>query len=179
MGDLPRIYIDACCFIDMVKTSVAAKIESDRERDVWHLKRILEANRDREVEVYTSVLSIAECQHVGEETVTAEVKAQFNALLMSGQYARLVQVTPFIAQDARDLRWNRNVNLRGADAIHLASALDRKCAEFLTTNGRFEKVDKFSGQLSQSGLAVLRGRDTKLLPSKYRQIDWEKSQGAH
>ncbi|WAX94419.1 PIN domain-containing protein [Aminobacter sp. NyZ550] len=170
MADLPRVYVDACCFIDMVKTEVGAQIESDREHDVWHLKRLLEANRDREVEIYTSTITIAECQHVGDEDVTEAVKARFSALLMSGQYVRLVEVTPFIAQDARDLRWVRNVALRGADSIHVASALDRRCGEFLSTNGRFARVDKYSGVLSNLGLNVRRARNTILLPSKYRQL---------
>lgn len=89
---------------------------------------------------------------------------------MSGQYVRLVEVTPFIAQDARDLRWVRNVALRGADSVHVASALDRKCGEFLSSNGRFSKVDKYSGMLSNLGLTVRQARDTILLPSKYRQL---------
>jgi predicted nucleic acid-binding protein len=179
MADLPRIYVDACCFIDMVKTDVGATIESDREHDVWHLKRLLEANRDKEIEVYTSTLSIAECQHVGEENVTDAVKARFSALLMSGQYVRLVEVTPFIAQDARDLRWTRNIALRGADSVHVASAIDRRCGEFLTSNGRFDRVDKFSGQLSNLGVTVRRGRDTQLLPSKYRQLKLEDQANGH
>lgn len=179
MADLPRVYVDACCFIDMVKTEVEAKIESDRELDVWHLKRLLEANRDKEIEVYTSTLTIAECQHVGDEDVTDAVKARFSALLMSGQYVRLVEVTPFIGQDARDLRWARKIALRGADSVHVASALDRRCGEFLTSNGRFGRIDKFSGQISILGLIVRRGRDTELLPQKYRQLNLEDKSNAH
>lgn len=179
MADLPRIYVDACCFIDMVKTEVGAKIESDREIDVWHLKRILEANRDNEVEVYTSTLSIAECQHVGEEDVSDAVKQRFSGLLMSGQYVRLVELTPFIAQDARDLRWTRNIALKGADSVHVSSALDRRCGEFLTSNGRFEKVDRYSGALSKIGLHVRRGKETQLLPSKYRQLNLEDRNNGH
>lgn len=181
MADLPRVYVDACCFIDMVKTGVGAtRIESDREHDVWHLKRLLEANRDREMEIYTSTLTIAECQHAGDgDDVSSAVKERFSALLMSGQYVRLVEVTPFIAQDARDLRWVRNVALKGADSVHVASALDRKCGEFLTTNGRFKRVDTYSGELTTLGLAVRRARETQLLPSKYRQLRLEDQANGH
>lgn len=179
MADLPRIYVDACCFIDMVKTDVGAKIESDRELDVWHLKRLLEANRDKEVEIYTSTLSIAECQHVGEEDVSDAVKGRFSALLMSGQYVRLVELTPFIAQNARDLRWTKEIALRGADSVHVASALDRRCGEFLTSNGRFDRVERHSGALSNHGMSVRRGRQTQMLPSKYRQLNLEGNGNAH
>ena len=113
MADAQRIYIDSCCFIDMVKTKVGKKLVSDREMDVWFLKRLLEANRDGEVHCFTSTFSIAECSHDGDGKVTDTVKSEFNRLLMSGQYIRLVQMTPFIAQDARDLRWNHNLGIRG------------------------------------------------------------------
>lgn len=58
-----------------------------------------------EVHLFTSTLTIAECRHVGDTVLTEEVKSRFNRLLMSGQYLRLVQMTPFIASDARDLHW--------------------------------------------------------------------------
>jgi predicted nucleic acid-binding protein len=118
----------------MVKVAVGSTLQTEREHDVWHLKKLLEAARDKEVEAYTSVLTISECTHVGEQNITDDVKTNFSAILMSGQYVRLVQTTPFIGEDARDLRWTHGIALRGADAIHIASALDRKCEEFITIN---------------------------------------------
>jgi predicted nucleic acid-binding protein len=170
MADVRRIYVDSCGFIDMVKTKVGKLLSNDREMDVWFLKRLLEANRDKEVEVYTSTIALAECSHGGDGDTSEAVKNAFSLLLMSGQYVRLIQTTPFIGMDARDLRWKYGIALRGADAIHVASALDRKCEELLTTDGRLARLSTYRGALNNMGLAVRSGRETQCLPEKYRQL---------
>jgi hypothetical protein len=68
MAEARRVYIDSCCFIDMVKVKLGKVLNSDRELDVWHLKHLLEAHRDKEVELFTSTLTIAECSHGGDGT---------------------------------------------------------------------------------------------------------------
>lgn len=170
MSDARKIYLDACCFIDMVKTQIGKTLVQDREHDVWHLKRLLEAQRDREIEIYTSTLTIAECSHGGDGDISATVKSEFTRLLMSGQYVKLVQLTPFIAVDARDLRWTHGMAIRGADGIHVASALAMKCEEFLSSDARLARLGKVGTTLSKLGLHVRSGRDTKCLPEKYRQL---------
>ncbi|MGH6846211.1 MAG: type II toxin-antitoxin system VapC family toxin [Methylocella sp.] len=170
MADVRKSYLDACCFIDMVKTKVGKILTKDKETDVWFLKRLLEANRDGEVEIYTSTLTIAECTHGGDGDISPTVKSELNRLLMSGQYVRLVQMTPFIAVDARDLRWNHGITLRGADSIHVSSALALKCEEFLSANGRLARIDQHSARLAKLGIQVPAGRDTLCLPEKYRQL---------
>src|SRR5579862_6911494 len=171
MADVQRVYIDSCCFIDMVKTKVGHKLVSDREQDVWFLKRLLEANRDGEVQCFTSILTIAECSHDGEAKISDAVKSEFNRLLMSGQYVRLVQITPFIATDARDLRWNHGIKVRGADAIHVASAVAMKCEEILSCNAKLARLTQIKGALVKLGTQVRRGKETVCLPAKYRQLD--------
>lgn len=168
MADNCGIYLDACCFIDMVKEHVGQPLPADRSADVWYLKQITQACRDGELDVYTSVISIAECTHASGDMSPA-VRTRFDALLMSGQYVRLVQPTPFIATDARDLRWKHNLSLRGADAIHVASALDRKCEEFITTDGQTKKMAA-QATLAQLGLRVIRASQTICLPGKYLQL---------
>jgi predicted nucleic acid-binding protein len=170
MTDAIKTYVDACCFIDMVKTKVGKTLEQGREHDVWHLKRLLEAHRDKEIEIYTSTLTIAECSHGGDGDTSPVVKSEFTRLLMSGQYVRLVQLTPFIAVDARDLRWNHGMAIRGADAIHVASALAMKCEEFLSSNGRLARLGLAGTTLAKLGLHVRSGKDTQCLPEKYRQL---------
>jgi predicted nucleic acid-binding protein len=170
MADVRKVYVDACSFIDMVKIKVGKSVTEEREQDVWHLKRLLEANRDKEVEIYSSTVSIAECTHAGENDIRPPVKSEFDRLLMSGQYVRLVQLTPFIAVDARDLRWIHGINLKGADSIHVASALAMKCEEFLTTNGRLERLGGAQTTLARLGLRIRSGRDTQCLPERYRQL---------
>lgn len=175
MAEIRRIYIDSCCFIDMVQVAVGKTVASDKEKDVWHLKRLLEAVRDKEIAAFTSTLTIAECQHVGDGKVTEGVKSQFSRLLMSGQYVNLVQATPFIAQDARDLRWIKGISLRGADGLHVASALAMKCEEFLSSDNRIGRINAVAKVLVKDSLRVCRGKDTQCLPDKYRQLNLDEN----
>ena len=96
-----------------------------RNADVWFLWKMLEAHKEKDIEVFTSVLTIAECTHADGNS-EQKVRELCTRLLMSGQYVTLVQPTPFIGADARDLRWIHGIALKGADALHVASGLDRK-----------------------------------------------------
>lgn len=173
MADECRVYVDSCSLVDMVKTKIGRRLDSDRERDVWYLKRLLEASRDKEIEVYTSTITVAECSHGGDNDISETVKSAFTAILTSGQYVRLVQTTPFIAIDARDLRWKYGISLKGADAIHVASAIDRRCEEFLTSDGRLLRLGQHRQALSRFGLEIRAGRETQCLPDKYRQLKFD------
>ena len=164
MNDKPRIYMDACCFIDMAKQA-ARILPSGRGNEVWFLRNLLEAAKDKEIQVYTSVLSVVECTHA-DGNVNAGVRDTFTRLLMSGQYVTLVQPTPFVAADGRDLRWKHGIMLHGADYLHVASAISVQCAEFLTTDGR---ITKNAGKIKMLGLQVLPAEQTACLPDKYKQ----------
>jgi predicted nucleic acid-binding protein len=170
MPDLRRVYVDSCCFIDMVKFAVGHSELNEREKDVWTLKKLLEAHRDKEIKVFTSTLTIAECTHIGEIKLSERVKSEFTRLLMSGQYLHLVQITPFIATDARDLRWNHGINLRGADGIHVACALAMKCEEFLSCDEKLTRVEAQGDKLLNLGLSPRRAAATLCLPEQYRQL---------
>lgn len=169
MADLRRVYIDSCCFIDMVKSAIGTVL-SEREKDVWTLKKLLEAHRDREVRVFTSTLTIAECTHAGEASLSDKVRSEFTRLLMSGQYLQLVQMTPFMATDARDLRWTHGIKLGGADAVHVASALAMKCEEFLSCDAKLTRIEAQGDKIQRLGLIPRRGAATLCLPEKYRQL---------
>ncbi len=149
----------------MVKQEVGIQIAKDRVADVWYMKQLLQASRDGEISTFVSALAIAECTAAGEQ-VDQRVRSAFNWLLTSGQYVVLVQPTPF--KDARDLRWKHGIVLSGADAVHIASALDRKCDEFITTNGQMKKMSA-TPKLLSLGLRVIRASSTICLPDKYRQ----------
>lgn len=180
MAELRRVYIDTCCLIDLVKIELGQLLTTDKQNDVWHVKKLLEANRDGELQVFTSTLTIAECRHAGANVPVSEtVKSQISRLLMSGQYMRLVQMTPFIAEDAQDLSWKHGLSLKGADSVHVASALDRKCHELLTGDGRMVRIGVHSNALSGMGLDVCEGRSTKSLPEKYRQLELDDGQSVH
>jgi predicted nucleic acid-binding protein len=156
--------MDSPCFIDMAKSAIGKSPDASAD-DVWHLKKLLEAAKAGDLAVFTSSLSVAECSHA-EGVADAEVQRLFKGLLTSGQYVYLVQDSVLVAERARDLRWVHKLTLRGADSVHVASALEMKCIEFVTTD---EKIHKQKSVLRPLGLAVIYAHETTLLPDEYRQ----------
>jgi len=167
MPEKPRIYIDAAPFIDLVKVKVGAGITSDISRDAWAVENLLAAAREGLILVFTSTLTIAECTHVGDPVKLNAAKPFFYGLLASGKSGvRLVQTTFSIVERARDLRWLNQVGLKGADAVHVASALHMQCDELLTGDGR---IHREASLLAPMNLRVTRPGDTRLLPAKFQQ----------
>lgn len=160
----------ACCFIDLVKGSVGKALEPERDREVWFIEALLKASANRDLEVYTSTITVAECTHVGDENITDEVKELFVRFLTSGRHVVLIQPDVFIAEDARDLRWKHKIALSGADALRVASALSVGCKEFLTTDQRRKGPLGQADKIAQLGMYVIVPSATGLLPDEYRQI---------
>lgn len=140
-----RVYLDACCFIELAAYKVGFH-KLKREEDVRFLDRVLKAAFDGKLEVYTSTLSVAECRYVlstadSKKILTDEIKRLFQDLLTSGQFVILVQDSVLVAERARNLYWVHQLNVKGPDAIHIASALEMSCDEFLTfdENGPFKQ----------------------------------------
>jgi PIN domain len=82
---------------------------------------------------------------------------------------KLVQDSIFIAERARDLCWKHNIRLQGMDAIHVASAIDADCTEFLTRDTDMSKA-KVAGKLralADAGISVITPSQSKLLPPRY------------
>ncbi|MFZ2656072.1 MAG: PIN domain-containing protein [Victivallales bacterium] len=162
-----KIYLDAAPIIDLVKIKVGIDLDEEEGKNVWYTDRILEAARKGDVELYTSILTIAECTHVKDKAKIESAKPFFMGLLASGKSGiRLIQPTLTIVESARDLRWIHKANLSGMDSIHIASALHFKCDEFLTTD---RKVLKNSKTISKLNLKLYKPLETILLPSLYLQ----------
>jgi predicted nucleic acid-binding protein len=171
----PRLYLDSCVFIDLAKVSLeigTEELDPSRRDDVWFARRLCDASRDGAVEIFTSTITVAECQHV-EGVVTDPIKELFDAFLMSGRVVTLVSADLFVAEEARRLRWDYNLSLAGADAIHLASAKLVKCSEFVTTDGhlRKQKIQSAKTVLEDNFIKIIRASQTRLLPREYRQAD--------
>ena len=170
MAQLSKVYFDNTMFVDIVRTDLGKSLDSDRVADVWVAKRLMEAHRDKEVKVMTSVLTIGECTHGGDGDVSDRAQFLISKLLMSGDYVHIIQTTPFIATDARDLRWVHGINLKGVDGIHAASALSQNCNEFVTTDGRFDRLYVHKEAFERLGMRIVHARDSQCLPAKYRQL---------
>lgn len=171
MTDLNRVYIDSCLFINLAKHELVMASKDVNERNAWLTKQFIKAAKDKNIQVLTSSLSIAECTHIqGKGSPSDEARQFFDGLLASGvSGVNLVQPTLTIIRKARDLRWIHDIPLQGAlDAIHVASALDRKCGELLTTD---KKILNKNSKLHKLGLKICEPEETVLLPDKYRQED--------
>jgi predicted nucleic acid-binding protein len=163
-----RIYIDACPIIDYVKGDRAKDITEKIKSNNWLIRQMLTAASQKEIELVTSTLTIAECRRAyTDKPATEEQKRLIRSVLTSEKIFVLIQVTPGVAKRARDLEWEEGINLKGADAIHVASALITDCAELFTTDAR--GMFKNALKIEKLGLRIIQASDTALLPPKYLQ----------
>lgn len=164
----PRIYFDACPIIDLVKHRLQMQSTDEGQKSAWFTDRLIQAAKLQRVDLFTSTLTIAECTHVKDQTRDKEAQPFFLGVLASGKSGfALVQPTVTIAESARNLRWIHGLALKGADAVHVASALAMKCDEFITTDikGLLNRADA----LAKLNLRVCRPSDTRLLPPEFLQ----------
>jgi hypothetical protein len=167
---MQSIYIEAAPFIDLAKFAANIHVPG-REQDMWFLQKLLEAARAEEITIWTSHLSVAECTSVGEPSITEAVKRFYTELLESGKGGIILTASTLsVIHKARDLAWNDNIRLAGADSIHVASALHHKCEEFLTFD---VKILSYSSQLAAKGMRCINPRDTRVLPAHYVQLSLE------
>lgn len=159
-----KLYMDSTCFIDMAKNAVGT-LPDGLNNDVWFCKKLLEAHRDGKIEVFTAVLTIAECQHA-DGICDEKVQRLFKSLLTSGQFVFLVQDTPIIADRARNLRWTYKLAFKGADSLHIASALEMGCSEFVTSD---EDILSHANEALKLGIRIIHPHETSILPDEYRQ----------
>ena len=171
----PRIYIETCPIIDVIKGRTSGYLTEDRKNDLWYTETSLQAALDGEIEVVTSMLTIAECRRAKQDKPpTEEMKRVIRSVLTSGKIFNLAELTQSIAEKARDLEWEDGVNLKGADAVHIATALKTGCKEFFTSDGRGPLNN--AATILTLGLKVIRPAQTLALPSDYKQghLDHEK-----
>jgi hypothetical protein len=120
------------------------------------------------------MLSIAECTHIrepsGPSQATKDLLIEF---LTSGTVVDLVEADIFVMERSRDLLWNDNIILAGADSIHVATALFSGCSEFLTLDEKLKKEKLVAAVplLDNLGLKLLRPQQTMRLPNEYRTDD--------
>jgi predicted nucleic acid-binding protein len=165
---IDRIYMDSCCFIEAVKYDVGDETDPARQNAIWYIKQCLLAARSGDLEVITSNLTLAESRRA-DGAPTEEVKRLLKSILTSGKVVKLAQVTQSIAEKARDLHWVNQINLGGADAIHVATALTLGCKEFLTFDERRKSPLAFENELMHLGLKIITPANTKILPILYLQ----------
>lgn len=165
----PRIYIDSCYFIDAIKYRAGFSIDPDRSRDLDYVKACLEAVRAGDIEIITSTLTIAEVRRA-EGTPDDRVKRLIRSVLTSGRLVKLAEVTQTIGEKARDLQWDYGINLSGADAIHVATAIITDCKELLTLDARRKSPHMYATEIASLGVRVIRAANSLVLPTGYIQV---------
>jgi predicted nucleic acid-binding protein len=174
---LDKIYIDSCCFIEAIKHDVG-KSDPSRDDDIWYTQKILEAAKNGDVEVFTSHLTITECRRAHDTgKPTDEVKRLIRSILMSGKVVRLAELTLSIAEKARDLHWEHDLNLGGADSIHVATALSLGCTELFTYDMKKKSPIAYTSELENLGVKPIKPSQTNLLPPKYNQLTIQNIKG--
>jgi hypothetical protein len=168
--DRPRIYIDANVIIEMGKMKLG-KHRKDRENDLWFFQQMLKAHSDKQIELITSSVTIAECTHA-EGVYDQTVQDFFSGILLSGTLMTLIQDSVFVAEKARDLRWKYDIKLKGLDAIHVASAVDAGAKEFVSWDAEIDDKNQFADAISKLkglGIHVILPSQSSKLPGNYRQ----------
>ena len=149
------IYMDSCCFIDVAKYELGRRDTIDHlDEKEEHIKaciQILDAAKRGQIWVLTGNITISECQHLSG-FVDEEVKRLFRSVLTSGRIVKIVADSIFIAERARNLMWDYHIKLGGADAHHIATALESKCNEFVTSD---KGILKWAGEIQKLGLKVI------------------------
>ncbi len=177
MSRIPHIYMDSCCFIDMVAIELNLNRSKEIHDKVWFCKKMIIASQDGGINVYTSTWTINECLFVretesqqSEKILNDEVKNLFRAILESGKSGVYpVDSTIFIKERARGLIWDYGLTgIKVADSIHIATAIEMECGEFITGDGR-SILNKATELKDKFGIDVIKPQNTLLLPDKYRQ----------
>lgn len=165
----PRIYIDSCYFIDAIKSRAGFSVDPDRSRDLAYVKACLEAVRAGDIEVITSTLTIAEVRRA-EGAPDDNVKRLIRSVLTSGRLVKLAEVTQSVGEKARDLHWDHGINLSGADAIHVATAIITECKELLTIDRKKKSPHFYATEIAALGVKVIRAANTIVLPPEYIHV---------
>lgn len=119
----PKIYIDACCIIEALKKQRGLLL-SHPIREVDMIERIMRAAREGDLELHTSIITVAEVVHLGQTPPPADLKPYVERLLLSGRDGiRATAPTPQIILLARDLAVEENILGGVADRIHIATAM--------------------------------------------------------
>ena len=167
---VPRAYIDACYFIDVLRGR-NSKLDADRVEHIPFVEGLLLAAQSGDIELWASTLIIPECLSIDKQdlNVPEQIKEDFKALLSSGHPVKLQAVDVFIAEKARSLRWDHKLSCGGgADMIHLATALELGCEEFITTNKKRGPLNaNCTAALAKMGLRVITAPQTSLLPPQF------------
>lgn len=170
---LPRIYLDACYYIDVVRGR-HSKLDDDRVLHIPFVEKLLVSAMDGEIEIWASTNMLTECLTIDKDDpdVPEKVQNEFKRLLEGGRPVKMQAPDIFIVETARSLRWKYGVKCGGgADTVHIATALELGCQEFITTNKRSGPLNtKCAAKLGELGLRVINATQTAFVPPEDKTL---------
>jgi predicted nucleic acid-binding protein len=140
-----RLYWDADVFLSAINAETKERIPI--------IQAILDDCDHGDVEIHTSVLSIAEVAFAGSEKrerqLSKEIEAKIEKLWVPPSPIKLHEISQHVANDAKDLMRQailKGWSLKPPDAIHLATAKRGQVHEFQTYDfGRLSKFSEIAG----------------------------------
>jgi predicted nucleic acid-binding protein len=161
----PKGYIDACCIIEAVKGRRGLPLDHPLA-EVQMIERLMRAANDEVVELYTSIITLAEVLHLGDKPPPSDLKPYIERLILSGRNGIIaIAPSPQIVMLARDLAMDENLWEGVADRLHVATAMSHGIVEFFTIDGRLAKRVARS---QVQGLRIILPSETTILPWEYR-----------
>ena len=134
-ADKTRVYADADLFVSVLKKE---------PRHAEALSIFLAAER-RDIQLVASRLLSVEVAGWGGERPGPETADELVARFLDGVGVEWVEVDILVARDARRLGWEHG--LRAADAVHLATAVRRNAAYFMTFDKGYPHGQSVDGTL--------------------------------
>ena len=171
-----KIYFDSCCFIDIVANDANIKTKEQRDYDVECYKSLFQESKANNIIAFTSYLTVVECTHVKDKNkktiLTNEVKRLFDSIILSGMAGiTTIMPTSIIIERARQLNWDNNITLKPFDLLHVSSALELNCCEFITTDVNSINRDDNILKIKKLGLGIIKVTSSSFLPADHLQTE--------
>jgi predicted nucleic acid-binding protein len=133
LADTKRLYIDTAPLIYYIE---------EHPTYVAQMDAITAAIDGGEVAAYSSVITLTEVLTRPVKLGNSQLEEQYRHILLHSGAYHLIPVSTRIADNAARLR--ARYNLRTADALHVASAMDASCTTFLTNDHGIQRITDLS-----------------------------------
>jgi predicted nucleic acid-binding protein len=133
LKDVKRLYIETAPFIYYVE---------ENPTYIARMDAIIEAVYDSEMTAYSSVITLVEVLSYPLKTGDKGLEQEYRDILVNSGNYQLVPINVQVAESAADLR--ARYNLRTPDALHVASAIHRRCDAFLTNDTGIKRVTELN-----------------------------------
>lgn len=167
-----RAYLDTAFFIEVAQNKYD---DNSNSSDLIFYQNLIEVAKANKLELFTSTCTILECLKVKDvqEQRFADDKAKkiIDSILLSGQsMITPIEPTSFLIVNARDINWDTKLTIsKPLDLLHLASAIELKCEEFITIDFRdfYKNKDKIKELYNIK--IVTKEIESSLIPQEFKQ----------